>query len=128
LKRRRRSRLTHGNSSANAVHYALPARFCIERGRYWQAEYWISGLRDYALSLACRARRLPEYHGRGFDDLPADVRERFADALVSSLERKELLRALDGAISGLLREASEVPEMAAAAEPELRTLTATWGT
>jgi hypothetical protein len=111
-----------------AVHHALRARFCIERGRYWQAEYWISGLRDYALSLACRARRLPEYHGRGFDDLPADVRERFADALVSSLERKELLRALDGAISGLLREASEVPEMAAAAEPELRTLTATWGT
>jgi len=25
-----------------AVHHALRARFCIERGRYWHAEYWIS--------------------------------------------------------------------------------------
>src|SRR3954452_7155904 len=25
-----------------AVHHALRARFCIERGRPWQAEYWIS--------------------------------------------------------------------------------------
>ena len=27
-----------------AVHHALRARFCIERGRTWQAEYWISNL------------------------------------------------------------------------------------
>src|SRR5689334_24755217 len=26
-----------------AVHHALRARFCIERGRVWQAEYWLSG-------------------------------------------------------------------------------------
>ena len=26
-----------------AVHHALRARFCIERGRTWQAEYWIGG-------------------------------------------------------------------------------------
>ena len=32
-----------------AVHHALRARFCIERGRYWHAEYWISGTRDDAL-------------------------------------------------------------------------------
>ena len=42
-----------------AVHHALRARFCIERGRFWQAEYWISGVRDYALHLACRRRGLP---------------------------------------------------------------------
>jgi hypothetical protein len=52
-----------------AVHHALRARVCIERGRYWQAEYWISGTRDGALSLACRRRNLPASHGRGFDDL-----------------------------------------------------------
>ncbi len=107
-----------------AVHHALRARFCIERGRYWQAEYWISGVRDHALSLACRARGLPAAHGRGFDDLPAEVRDGFADALVLSLERDELLRALGSAIAGLLREADEVRELAAKAEPELRTLTA----
>src|SRR6185295_16094714 len=30
-----------------AVHHALRARFCIERGGHWQAEYWISAVRDY---------------------------------------------------------------------------------
>ena len=110
-----------------AVHHALRARFCIERGRYWQAEYWISGVRDYALSLACRRRDLPARYGRGFDDLPAEVRDAFRDALVGSLERDELLRALGCAIEGLLRESAEVQELAAKVEPELRELTVAWG-
>ena len=109
-----------------AVHHALRARFCIERGRCWQAEYWISGVRDDALSLACRARSLPVREGRGYDDLPRDVQERFGVALVTSLERDELLRALQCAIDALLQEATEVRELAAKAEPELRTLTASW--
>ena len=74
-----------------AVHHALRARFCIERGRYWQAEYWISSLRDHALSLACRRRGLAAVHGRGFDDLPLTVRDTFAPALATSLARDELL-------------------------------------
>ena len=106
-----------------AVHHALRARFSIERGRYWHAEYWVSGVRDYALSLACRRRNLPARYGRGFDDLPADVRDGFRDALVRSLERDELLRALGTAVAGLLREADEVRELAAKLEPELRALT-----
>ena len=109
-----------------AVHHALRARFCIERGRYWQAEYWISGTRDYALSLACRRRGLPAYHGRGFDDLPPDVRDAFKGALVTSLERDELLRALSFTIEGLLREVDEVQELAAKVEPQLRMLTIAW--
>jgi hypothetical protein len=109
-----------------AVHHALRARFCIERGRYWQAEYWISGLRDNALSLACRRRGLPAYYGRGFDDLPEDVRNLFTSALVTSLERDQLLRALGSAIDGLLREADEVRELAAKVEPQLRKLTIPW--
>ncbi|MGH3103349.1 MAG: hypothetical protein ACRDN6_04555 [Gaiellaceae bacterium] len=56
-----------------AVHHALRARFCIERGRCWQAEYWISALRDHALALACRRRGLEGQYGRGFDKLPAEV-------------------------------------------------------
>src|SRR5262249_9081107 len=90
-----------------SVHHALRARFCIERGRTWQAEYWISSLRDYALNLACLRRGLPANNGRGFDDLPADVRSIFMGTLVTSLERDELLRALTGAIEGLLHEADE---------------------
>ena len=109
-----------------AVHHALRARFCIERGRLWQAEYWISGVRDYALSLACRRRGLPAVHGRGYDDLPSEVRDGFMGALAILLERDELLRALGCAIQGLLREAEEVREMANKVEPQLRALTASW--
>jgi hypothetical protein len=109
-----------------AVHHALRARFCIERGRYWQAEYWISSTRDCALSLACRRRGLPAYYGRGFDDLPADVRESFKDTLVTSLERNELLRALTSTIDGLLHEVDEVQGLAAKVEPQLRELTTIW--
>jgi hypothetical protein len=109
-----------------AVHHALRARFCIERGHYWHAEYWISGTRDYALSLACRRRGLPAVYGRGFDDLPSDVHDLFKGALVTSLERKELLRALNSAIEGLLHEVDEVKELAAKVEPQLRMLTVAW--
>jgi hypothetical protein len=109
-----------------AVHHLLRARFCIERGRYWQAEYWISSTRDNALSLACRRLGLPAYYGRGFDDLPPEVREVFKDTLVASLERDELLRALGRTIEGLLQEAEEVQEFAAKVEPQLRLLTRTW--
>jgi hypothetical protein len=106
-----------------AVHHALRARVCIERGRHWQAEYWISGVRDYALSLACLRRRLPARHGRGVDDLPAGVRDAFASCLATSLEPGELLRALRCAIDGLLGEAEEVQEFAAKVRPQLHDLT-----
>lgn len=109
-----------------AVHHALRARFCIERGRYWQAEYWISGTRDYALNLACRRRSLPVDYGRGFDDLPADVLDSFKTALVASLDRDELLRALGCAIEGLLREGDDVQDLAANVEPQLRQLSVAW--
>ena len=112
-----------------AVHHALRARFCIERGRLWQAEYWISGVRDYGLSLACRRRDLPASNGRGFDDLPADVRDAFEDALVYSLERGDLLRALGSAIAALLREGDGVQDiqtMTAKVAPQLRELASAW--
>lgn len=109
-----------------AVHHALRARFCIERGRYWQAEYWISSTRDCALSLACRRRGLPAYYGRGFDDLPAEVRAAFKSTLVTSLEWDELLSALANVINGLLSESDEVQELAEKVEPQLRELTLTW--
>lgn len=109
-----------------AVHHALRARFCIERGRYWHAEYWISGARDYALSLACRRRGLPASYGRGFDDLPRDVLDAFSNTLVTSLDRSELLRALARVIDGLLGEADEAQGLAAKVESQLRELTLAW--
>ena len=109
-----------------AGHHALRARFCIERRRYWHAEYWVSAARDYALSLACRRRGLPASYGRGFDDLPAAVHEAFSDTLIARLERDELLRALARVIDALLGEVDEVRELAAKVEPQLRELTVPW--
>jgi len=107
------------------VHHAVRARFCIERGRWWQAEYWLSGVRDQALALACRRRGLDTSHGRGFDDLPAEVLEPFGAALVRSVERGELLRALDAAVAALLRESAEVGDLAVKVGAQLDTLRST---
>jgi len=109
-----------------AVHHALRARFCIERGRFWQAEYWISGVRDYALNLACHRLGLSTNNGRGYDALPAETTEKFKAALVTSLERDELLRALGCAIEGLLSETEEIQEQAEKVRPQLVMLTENW--
>ncbi len=108
----------------HAVHHALRSRFCIERGRYLQAEYWISGVRDQALTLACRSRGLETAHARGFDQLPAEVRDSFGDSLVRSLDRDELNRALAAVIAGLLRESAAARDLAASLEDHLRELAA----
>jgi hypothetical protein len=104
------------------VHHAVRARFSIERGRVWQAEHWISGTRDQVLALACRHRGLESAHGRGIDRLPAELLASLEPALVASLERPELLRALDAAIGALL-EVEETSELADRLAPRLRELT-----
>jgi hypothetical protein len=104
------------------AHHAVRARFCIERGRLWHAEYWISWLRDQALAIACLRLGLPALYGRGFDDLPTEVLESFRGALVRSLDREELVRALGVAVDGLLGESEQAPELAAKLAPQLRRL------
>ncbi len=81
-----------GHLLGYAAHHAARARFCIERGRFWQAEYWISGARDYTLSLACLQRNLSPHYGRGFDQLPAEIQIQAQQGLVQSLDRAELMR------------------------------------
>jgi hypothetical protein len=106
------------------AHHAVRARICIERGRVWQAEYWISGVRDQALALACRLRGLEPGNGRGFDDLPADILDGLDAALVRSLEREELMRALNRAVDGLLSAAANQKDVGPGIEEQLRALTA----
>lgn len=84
--------------------YALHARSSIARNRLWQAEYMVSGVRDNALALACVRHGLPSGVGRGYDQLPSEVSERHAGALVRSLEVAELSRAFEAALDGLLFE------------------------
>jgi hypothetical protein len=106
-----------------AAHHAVRARICIERGRLWQAEFWISALRAHALELARLRRGLEAAWGRDLDRLPAQVLADFESALVRRIAADELLRALAVATEGLLREGAEVG-IAARVEPWLRTLTA----
>jgi hypothetical protein len=101
---------------------ALHARFCIERGRLWQAQYWISELRNYGLALACLRRGLETKEGRGYWGLPSHVLAGFEDTLVRSIDRNELLRALARSVDALLREADEARDLANEVEPQLRGL------
>ncbi|MDT0270659.1 hypothetical protein RM844_30745 [Streptomyces sp. DSM 44915] len=106
--------------------YALHARSSIARGRLWQAEYMVSGLRDQVVALACRRHGLPAARGRGVDELPAAVREPLAEALVRSLTAAELGRAFAAGAAALAREAELAdPELAARLAGPLRELTET---
>lgn len=106
----------------HAVHHAVRARVCIERGRALQAEYLISSLRNETL-LASRRARVQDWHARGAHLLPVGTRDRFADALVHSLDPAELGRALTVAIGLLLDESDQAPVLAARVENHLRALT-----
>ena len=103
-----------------AVHHAVRARYAIERERLWQAEYWTSAVRDHALMLACRRLDLEAGLGRGFDALPAEIRAAAEDAIVRSVDREELLRALRKAISMLVSESYGLHDDAATIDAWLR--------
>jgi hypothetical protein len=85
-------------------HHVLHARSCIERGKPWQAEYWISGIRDQTLALACLRFGEPTDYAKGADALPSGVTGELEDALVRSLAPEELRRALRVAATRLLGE------------------------
>ena len=104
------------------VLYVRHAMVAVARGQSWHAEYCISCVRDHALTLACLRRDLPTGYGKGFDRLPASVREAFEGALVRSLERDELQRALGAAVAGLMREGPDL-EVVRTLEGRLRRLT-----
>jgi hypothetical protein len=105
-----------------AVHHLLRARICVERGRLWQAEYWISEARNQALALACHHRGLQTSYGRGFDDLPAEILEPFANGLVGELSRDRILKALGKTVDGLLSNSQDARELASKLESQLREL------
>jgi hypothetical protein len=88
--------------------YGLHARSSIARGRVWQAEYMVSGVRDHVLALACLRHGLPAAQGRGMDRLPAEVTGPLTGALVRSLEVAELGRAFRVATQVLLTEIGAV--------------------
>jgi hypothetical protein len=84
--------------------YALHARSAIARGKFWQAEYMISGVRDHMLALACLRNGLPVHHARGIDELPKEVTSGFASTLIQRLDRAELSRAFRAVLEEFLKE------------------------
>jgi hypothetical protein len=98
------------------VHHIVRASVCIKRNRCWQAEYWTSSVRDYAMTMACVRSGLPAHFGRGFDGLPDDIRQAAAATLVQGIGRDELRTALTRAANLLLSEA----DLASVCAPRLR--------
>ncbi len=106
-----------------AWHHAWHARVCIARGRWWQAEHWISGVRDHVIAMACRRLGLPSAYGKGAHLLPDDVTVPLAEALVRGLDGPELRRALAAAVAALSAELSRAdPELATRLNPMLADL------
>jgi len=105
--------------------YALHARSSIARGKVWQAEYMISGVRDQVLALACLRHGVPASQGRGMDQLPPAITTPLAAALVRSFDAAELTRAFRAAVEALLAEIREVePDLATRLTDPLTQLTA----
>lgn len=94
-----------------AVHHLVRATICIERERFWQAEFWVHEARDDMLRLACRRLGLDESEGRGFDKLPPEDRDPLEQSLVGDLTADALRRAVRIVLGALFREASGVPEV-----------------
>jgi len=90
-----------------AWHHVLHARMFIERKKVWQAEYWISAIRDYTLALTSLRFGKPSDYSKGADDLPSEITAPLEATLVRDLSVEELRRALRAAVEGLLRELSE---------------------
>ncbi|MGN6562446.1 MAG: hypothetical protein ACTHMU_07285 [Thermomicrobiales bacterium] len=93
-----------------AWHHVLHARTAIERRQWWQAEYWISGVRDHALALACLRYGQTAVYAKGVDGLPREVTAPFEGALVRALTPAELQRALGVATTHLLGEIREADD------------------
>jgi hypothetical protein len=94
-------------------HHALHARAAIERTRLWEAEYYISALRDHALEIACVRFGEPSVYARGTDQLPREVTTPYEASLIGVLEPSALVRALDAATRAFLDElAMSKPQLA----------------
>lgn len=80
-------------------HHALHARVCIERGRRWQAEHWISAMRDHVITLACLRLGYPAHYAKGAHLLPENLTEPLETTLVRSPADPELRRALAATVN-----------------------------
>lgn len=93
----------------------LHAHTRIERGRLWEAAYWIASVRDQTLALACLRHGESTAYARGVDRLPASVTAPLEATLVHSLAPDELRRALREARRCLVDEIAHADDRLATA-------------
>ncbi|HEX5493190.1 MAG TPA: hypothetical protein VFX70_01270 [Mycobacteriales bacterium] len=106
-----------------AWHHAWHARVCIQRRRWWQAEYWISAVRDRVLALVCLRSGQPTDYAKGAHLLPERLTAPLEAALVRSLDEAELRRALGAAVTAFGAELRHTdPELADRLRPMLSEL------
>lgn len=114
---------SHEDLAGLAWHHALHARVCVERRRWWQAEYWISAVRDQVLALACLRLDHPTSYAKGAHMLPQELTAPLETTLVRSLREAELRRALDAALTALGTELEHSdPMLATRLQPMLAEL------
>ncbi len=107
-------------------HHVLHAHTSLERGRWWEAEHWISAVRDLVLSLACIRLDLPAAHAKGAHRLSPQVTEPLEDTLVATTSPDELARALRAVVRVLRDElALTSPGLAATLRTTLNELAGT---
>jgi hypothetical protein len=80
-------------------HHALHARMCLARRRWWQAEHWITAMRDLVITMACARLGLPAANAKGAHLLPDDLTGPLRGTLVRELTEPELRRALTAAVA-----------------------------
>jgi hypothetical protein len=107
-----------------AWHHVLHARACIERGKPWQAESLIGGLREHVLALACLRLGHTTRYAKGTDLLPPELTAPLEETLVHSLDENELRRALAAAAVELVAELERTDSaLAARLRPTIEALT-----
>jgi hypothetical protein len=105
-------------------HHVLHARACIERGKPWQAEWLIGGIREHVLALACLRLGHTTRYAKGADLLPPELTAPLEATLVRSLNEDELRRAFAAAAVALASELERTdPALAARLQPTLEALT-----
>lgn len=103
--------------------YALHVRSSLARKRFWQTEFYISGMKDYVFSLMCVRFGLPTSTGRGIDELPENLKASLEEGLIKSLDAKELFRAFEKIMNVFISELSEIDEeLASRLDPGLTSL------
>lgn len=107
-----------------AWHHVLHARACIERGKPWQAEWLIGGVREHVLALACLRLGHTTRFAKGNDLLPSELTAPLEATLVRSLDNDELHRALAAAADALVAELERTDSaLATRLRPTLEALT-----